>query len=77
VGEASKLADQETRKLDALWGHHREGKAGNVADPQLAISQLEAANLKPGDAVRYPDSPYIEDFVSKFVGNYEQGETPP
>jgi integrase len=67
---AAKRADSETRKLDALW------KAADVpgsshANPLIALATIEAAGLRPGDALRYPEHPYIENFVDHLIGQRE------
>ncbi|ADE86661.1 DUF6538 domain-containing protein [Rhodobacter capsulatus] len=65
--EACRLADAQTRRLDALWKAHREGsKAG--ADPHAALAMLEARHLKPGDALRHRGHPAIEAYIDNLVG---------
>ncbi len=73
---ACKKADAETRKLDALWEELRNGP-DKVASSKVALAQLEARGLNPGDAVRYPDVPAISDFVDDLVGRYEPWQEPP
>lgn len=68
--EACRLADAQTRRLDALWKAHREGNKTAV-DPLVALATLEVAGMSPGDAVRYPDHPAISDFVDRLIGQHE------
>jgi integrase len=71
--EAARLADAHTRRLDALWKAHREGSAG-AANPVVSLAVLEAAGLKPGDALRYPGHDAISDFVDDLIGGREAHE---
>lgn len=71
--EASRLAVSHTRRLDALWRAHREG----LENPRLAVAQLEAAGLSPGDGARYPDLDPLTDFVDDLMGRYEPWEERP
>jgi integrase len=74
--EACRRADAHTRRLDALWKGHREGNKTAV-DPHVALATLEAARMSPGDAIRYPDSPAISDFMDILVGQHEAHEPQP
>lgn len=73
---ACKKADAETRKLDALWEELRNGP-DKGASSKVALAQLEARGLKPGDAIRFPNVPAISDFVDDLVGRYEPWQEPP
>lgn len=74
--EACRKADVQTRRLDALWQAHREGRK-DAADPQVSLAVLEAADLAPGDGVRYPDNPFLSDFQDMLIGTHEPHEPPP
>lgn len=73
--EAARLADIETRRLDALWKHHREG--GSVASPDVSLARLKAAGLSPGDGMRYSDLNPVYEFVDDIRGRFEPGEYRP
>lgn len=73
---ACRRADVQTRRLDALWQAHREGRK-DAADPQVSLAVLEAADLTPGDGLRYPDNPFLSVFQDKVIGTHEPHEPPP
>ena len=73
---AAREADSQTRRLDAFWKAHREGKSVG-ADPKVSLAKLEAAGLKPGDGERYGDLDPISNFVDDVVGRYEPDEERP
>lgn len=76
--EAAKRANEHARRQDALWANHLSNGSGEAVDPKAALGRLEAAGLKPGDGLRYHDSPALEDFVQALTGGpYEPGEYRP
>ena len=50
-----------------------------VPAADAALGRLEAAGLKPGDALRYPDNPLIDRFIEALTGGpfepYEERPT--
>ena len=74
--EAARKAHAQTLRLDALWQDHREGRP-EAADPQVALAVLEAADLTPGDGIRYPDNPFLYDFTDMLRGTLEPHQPPP
>lgn len=76
---AAKKADQETRKLDALWSLHKD-RAADIADPGVSLARLKAAGLSPGDGKVMDDEglslPQIDAFREAIIGFVEQGERP-
>lgn len=73
--EAAKRAHEHARRQDALWSNHLSGTDIVGVDPKAALGRLEAAGLKPGDGLRYRDSPALDDFVQALTGGpYEPGE---
>ena len=76
--EAAKRANEHARRQDALWANHLGNGSSAAIDPKAALGRLEAAGLKPGDGLRYHDSPALEDLVQALTGGpYEQGEYRP
>lgn len=73
--EACRRADAHTRRLDALWKAHREGHTSKP-DILAALATLELAGFEPGDAVRYPDNPAVDAFLSRYIGQAEPDEPP-
>jgi len=65
--EAARKADEHVRRQDALWANHLSG-ATEAVDPKAALGRLEAAGLKPGDAIRYPGHPRIDEFIETLRG---------
>ncbi|MFC0201239.1 tyrosine-type recombinase/integrase, partial [Paracoccus rhizosphaerae] len=76
--EAAKRANEHARRQDALWGNYLNGSTCEAVDPRAAQGRLEAAGLRPGDALRYPEDPTISDFIEALRGGpYEQGDHRP
>lgn len=76
--EAAKRANEHARRQDALWANHLSSGSGEAVNPKAALGRLEAAGLKPGDGLRYQDSPALEDLVQALTGGpYEPGEYRP
>ncbi|MEO1912067.1 MAG: tyrosine-type recombinase/integrase [Paracoccus sp. (in: a-proteobacteria)] len=76
--EAAKRAHEHARRQDALWSNHLSGTDIVGINPKAALGRLEAAGLKPGDGLRYRDSPALDDFVQALTGGpYEQGQYRP
>ena len=76
--EAAKKANEHARRQDALWRNHLNSARADAVDPKAALGRLEAAGLKPGDALRYPDNPVIDRFIDVLTGGpYEPGEYRP
>lgn len=75
--EAAKRANDHAKRQDALWNIHLNGTAEAV-DPKAALGRLEAARLRPGDGLRYPENPAIDRLVQALSGGaYEPGEYRP
>ena len=74
--EAARLADAQTRRLDALWKAHRDS-SGNTANPLISVAVLESAGLKPGDGLRYPGHDVISEFVDGLIGGRDTHEETP
>ncbi|MBM3604421.1 MAG: hypothetical protein FJX25_06620 [Alphaproteobacteria bacterium] len=76
--EAAKRANEHARRQDALWKNHLNSSTGEAVDPRAALGRLEAAGLRPGDGLRYPDNPLIDRLVQALSGGaYEPGEYRP
>lgn len=76
--EAAKRANEHARRQDALWRNHLNSTCADATDPKAALGRLEAAGLKPGDGLRYPDNPVIDRFIDVLTGGpYEPGEYRP
>ena len=76
--EAAKRANEHARRQDALWGNHLTSDSASAVDPKAAQGRLEAAGLRPGDFLRYPEDPTISDFIEALRGGpYEQGDHRP
>ncbi|CAM3308439.1 tyrosine-type recombinase/integrase [Paracoccus nototheniae] len=76
--EAAKRANDHAKRQDALWANHLSSGFGEAVDPKAALGRLEAAGLKPGDGLRYPDSTALEDLVQTLTGGpYEPGDYRP
>ena len=58
--EAAKRANEHARRQDTLWANHLSSGSGEAVDPKAALGRLEAAGLKPGDGLRYQDSPALK-----------------
>jgi integrase len=71
--EASRRADAQTRRLDALWKASREGYPAK-GDSHVALATIEAAGFEPGDAERYPNNPAVDVFLDRLVGLREPHE---
>jgi hypothetical protein len=75
--EAAKRANEHAKRQDAMWDNHLSGTAEAI-DPKAALGRLEAAGQRPGDGLRYPDSPVIDQLVEALSGgSYEQREYRP
>lgn len=75
--EAAKRADSHARRQDALWSNHLKGTA-DATNPKAALGRLEAVGLRPGDALRYPDNPTIDQFIEELTGGpFEPWENQP
>lgn len=66
--EAAKKANDHAKRQGALWDNFLSGEHVEGVDPKAALGRLEAAGLKPGDAVRYPDNPQIDSFIEAMTG---------
>lgn len=76
--EAAKRAHEHARRQDALWRNHLNNTYIEAVDPKAALGRLEAAGLKPGDGLRYPDNPIIDRFIDVLTGGpYEPWEYRP
>jgi len=75
LNEAARLADIETRKLDALWKAAANNDQHSV-NPLLSIATLEQAGLAPGDGERHPEADAIDDFRDRLLGMREPGDPP-
>jgi integrase len=76
--EAAKRAKEHARRQDALWRKHLNSAGADVVDPKAALGRLEAAGLRPGDALRFPENPVIDRFIDVLTGGpYEQHEYRP
>lgn len=73
---AARLADGQTRRLDALWRAHRYS-SGYDPDPLASLAALERAGLQPGDGERHHGRDAITSFVDALVGQYDQDEPRP
>lgn len=71
--EAARSADSYTRRFDALW-KSADGTADRKASPDVALARLQAAALRPDDALRHPDHPHIESFIDGLIGQREPGD---
>lgn len=76
--EAAKKANEHARRQDALWRNHLNSTRTEAVDPKAALGRLEAAGLKPGDGLRYPDNPVIDRLIDVLTGGpYEPGDYRP
>ncbi|TJZ83097.1 DUF6538 domain-containing protein [Paracoccus hibiscisoli] len=66
--EAAKRANDHAKRQDALWDNHLSSGTVEGVDPKAALGRLEAAGLKPGDGLRYPDNPLIDRFIEALTG---------
>ncbi|TJZ91515.1 hypothetical protein FA743_10425 [Paracoccus gahaiensis] len=66
--EAAKRANDHAKRQDALWDNHLSSGHVEGVDPKAALGRLEAAGLKPGDGLRYPDNPLIDRFIEALTG---------
>jgi len=73
--EAAKRANEHARRQDALWSSHLNSTSAEAVDTKAALGRLEAAGLRPGDGLRYPDNPVIDRFIDVLTGGpYEQND---
>ena len=70
--EACRRADAHTRNLDALWRADETTEASHL----VSLAKLQAAGLKPGDALAHADHPAIDDFIDQLLGKYEKEDLP-
>lgn len=76
--EAAKRANDHAKRQDALWSNHLSSGHVEGIDPKAALGHLEAAGLRPGDGLRYPDNPAIDNFIEALTGGpYEHQEPRP
>ncbi|TGN55488.1 hypothetical protein E4L95_14990 [Paracoccus liaowanqingii] len=76
--EAAKRSNEHARRQDALWANHLNSGPAEGIDPKAALGRLDAAGLRPGDGLRYPDNPLIDRFIEMLTGGaYDHHEQRP